>query len=165
MLPVRYAEERNINQSTVYDAIKRGAIVLLPDGMLDVEATDAGFLADFNARKQWTRDSEATRIRRLNAGLVEATAQISADRRRRNDLQRSTAKRGVADPAQRRRVARALAALDALPDLFAVEAAEMLGRPVEATRAALRRFVDSVLEDIGTIQQPAEDRDGPQAAA
>jgi hypothetical protein len=147
MTVVQYARLREVPESTLFDAISVG-LIQARDGRVDSDVLDAGWHAQYLARKAQAVAGEADRQRQLSAAALAYTSEIQTLTRELGDLRRLTAPQASVGPAQDRRSARLQAALEAFPLHHTAEVAEAVGKPPRAVYAALVKFAQLVQADI-----------------
>lgn len=145
-----YADSRGVARPTVYEAVKAGHIAM----PLDAEITDAGWLAEHNARRARVKATEESRERQFTASGISFMAEIAELRRVVAELQASTCRRVDAEAAHGRRVARLQAALEAWPLSYCAEAAAALQRPPGAVYAVLQKFARELRAEAGPAETP-----------
>jgi hypothetical protein len=123
MSVLEYARLRDVPASTVFDAVSREKIIAR-DGKVNVEDADAGWFADRLLRKKYAVSLAEYRERGRNASVVEALARVSTLTRQIQAIREATAPREKITAAAGRRAERLRAAFEALPALYAAEAAE-----------------------------------------
>jgi hypothetical protein len=148
MTVLQYCRLRELPEATVFDAVKHGAIPTLPDGRVESDDVDAGWHAQYLARRVQAMAGEADRQRQLAASALAYTSEIQTLTRELQDLRRLTAPQASVEPAQDRRMARLHAALEAFPLHHTGDVAEAVQRPPRAVYAALTKFARMVQDDI-----------------
>jgi hypothetical protein len=145
---IQYAKLREVPESTLFDAISVGLITTLPDGRVDSDELDAGWHAQYLARKSAAVAGQADRQRQFTAAALTYTSEIQTLQRELKELRRLTAPQASVEPAQDRRAARLQAALEAFPLHHTGEVAEAVQRPPRAVYAVLVKFARLVQADI-----------------
>jgi hypothetical protein len=148
MSVIQYAKAREVPESTLFDAISVGLITALPDGRVDSDVLDAGWHAQYLARKAAVKAGEADRQRQIAAAALAFTSEIQTLTRELQDLRRQTASQEASQAAQDRRALRLQAALEAFPALHTAEVAKAVQRPPRRVYWVLAKFARSVQGDI-----------------
>jgi hypothetical protein len=142
----RYARQRQIPPSTVFDAIAHGHIRQRAGG-IDRSSADAWF-EGYRQRAEQLRLDAPVRARSLEAQAVSLETEIQTLERELRELRGTTCRRADADAAYARRLERLHCALVALPLSYTGEASQALQRPPRQVYAVLTKFAQMMLREL-----------------